>query len=206
MFTYGKINSKQTDTWLLIKSVIQPNIKHIVKKTGNGGDARDIEQSTEQDIVVHLVTTLILKDHATMQYVTIKQIAMEHVISTNSCQKNLDGNGNILKVHVYTQDNAVVLPFIFTMMVQDAQYAQVLLTVRKCIAMILLIPQFVPTVKGLSRTHRTTELTKEVMIKRSVYKLVLGEMTALDVTLDTVTGSWRQIADVYRDLPELTVK
>lgn len=30
------------DTWLLIKSVIQPNTPHIVRKTGNGGDARDI--------------------------------------------------------------------------------------------------------------------------------------------------------------------
>lgn len=129
MFTYGKINSKQTDTWLLIKSVIQPNTKHIVKKTGNGGDARDIEQSTEQDIVVHLVTTLILKDHATMQYVTVKQIAMEPVNSTKTCQKNLDGNGNILKVHVYTQDNAVVLPIFSTMMVLGAQFVQVLITV-----------------------------------------------------------------------------
>uniref|UniRef100_K1QII4 Uncharacterized protein n=1 Tax=Magallana gigas TaxID=29159 RepID=K1QII4_MAGGI len=56
--------SLEHDTWLLIKSVIQPNTPHIVRKTGNGGDARDIEQNTEQDIVVHLVTTLILKDHA----------------------------------------------------------------------------------------------------------------------------------------------
>lgn len=30
------------DTWLLIKSVIHLNTIHIVKKTGNGGDARDI--------------------------------------------------------------------------------------------------------------------------------------------------------------------
>lgn len=35
--------------------------------------------------------------------------------------------------------------------------------------MIPLRPQFVPTVKGLSGTHRTTELTLEVMIKSSVY-------------------------------------
>lgn len=72
--------------------------------------------------------------------------------------------------------------------------------------MILLHPRFVPTVKGLSGTHHTTELTSEVMIKSSVYKLVLGEVTALGVIQDTATGSWRQIADVCRDLLELTVK
>lgn len=31
-------------------------------------------------------------------------------------------------------------------------------------------------------------------------------MTALGVIQGTVTGSWRKIADVCRDLPELTVK
>lgn len=206
MFTYGKINSKQTDTWLLIKSVIQPNTPHIVRKTGNGGDAQDIEQSTEQDTVVQLVTSPILKDHATMLYVTGKQIAMEPVKSTNSCQKKMYGNGNILKVHVYLQTNAIVLPFISTMMVLGVQYVQVLLTVWKCIVMILLSPQYVPIVKGRSRTKTITEHTSKVAIASSVLRLALGVVTALGVIQDNVPGSWRQIARVCRDLLELTVK
>lgn len=37
-------------------------------------------------------------------------------------------------------------------------------------------------------------------------RLALGVVTALGVFQDNVPGSWRQIAHVCRDLPELTVK
>lgn len=131
---------------------------------------------------------------------------MEPANSSNSCKKNLYGNWNILKDHVYTQDNAVVIPFISTVMVLVAQYVQLSVTVWKCIVMILLRPQSVQTVKESSRTHRTTELTSEVMTENSVCKLVLGEVTALGVIQDTATVNWQQIANVHRDLLELTVK
>lgn len=131
---------------------------------------------------------------------------MEPANSSNSCKKNLYGNWNILKDHVYTQDNAVVIPFISTVMVLVAQYVQLSVTVWKCIVMILLRPQSVQTVKESSRTHRTTELTSEVKTENSVCKLVLGEVTALGVIQDTATVNWQQIANVHRDLLELTVK
>lgn len=206
MFTYGKISSKQTETWLLIKSVIQSNTPHIVRKAGNGGDARDIEQNTEKDIVVHLVTTLILKDHAATLYVAVKQISMKHVKAPNSCRKKMERNLKILTVHVHIQRIARVLPIISTMMVLGVQYVQVLITAWKCIVMILLTPRYVPIVKGRSGTHRTTELTSKVIIAGSVLRLALGVVTAQGVIQDNVPGSWRQIAHVCRDLPELTVK
>lgn len=37
-------------------------------------------------------------------------------------------------------------------------------------------------------------------------RLALGVVTAQGVIQDNVPGSWRQIAHVCRDLPELTVK
>lgn len=131
---------------------------------------------------------------------------MEPANSSNSCKKNLDGNWNILKVYVYIQDNAVVLPFISTVMVLGAKYVQLSVTVWRCTVLILLRPQSVPTVKGSSGTHSTTELTSEVMTENSVCKLVLGEMTALGVIQDTATVNWQQIANVHKDLLELTVK
>lgn len=91
--------------------------------------------------------------------------------------------------HVNLQINVWVVPNIFTMMVQSAQHVQVLLIVWKCIVMHMLIQQSVPTVKGLLGPNHTTELTKKVVIESSVYKLVLGEQTALGVTQETVPGS-----------------
>lgn len=141
-----------------------------------------------------------------MLFVPDKQIPLEHVTNMNKCPRNSECNGNIPKGLAYLQRTVTTAAFITTIMVQGVQLVQKLLIVWKCIVLIPLRPQFVPTVKGLSGTHRTTELTLEVMIKSSVYKLALGEVTALDVTLDTVTGSWRQIADVCRGLLENTVK
>lgn len=69
------------------------------------------------------------------------------------------------------------------------KHVQVLLIVWKCIVMQPLIQQSVPTVKGLLGPNYTTELTKKVVIESSVYKLVLGEQTALGVTQETVPGS-----------------
>lgn len=141
-----------------------------------------------------------------MLYVPDKQTQPGHATSMNKCPRNLECNGNIPKGPAFLQRTATTAIFITTTMVQGVQLVQKLLIVWKCIVMILLRPQSVPTVKVLFGTHHTTELTSEVMIKSSVYKLALGEVTALGVTLDTATGSWRQIANVCRGLLELTVK
>lgn len=41
------------------------------------------------------------------------------------CQQNLECNGKILVVHVYPQENAIVLPNISTMMVLSAKVIRV---------------------------------------------------------------------------------
>lgn len=72
--------------------------------------------------------------------------------------------------------------------------------------MILLLPQSVLAVKGLLGTHHTTEPTSRVMIESSVYRLALGELTALDVFQVTAGKSWLQIVNVWRDFLDVIVK